>query len=90
MKKSLCCFIGFLLSYVLLSAQVPYNSAVPNGYTKKAIVSEQVGLAEVTIRYHRPAVKGREGKIWGGIVHKGFVDQGFGNRQPCAVAGWCK
>lgn len=62
--------------------QVPYNSAVPNGYTKKAIVSEQVGLTQIAITYHRPAVKGREGKIWGGLVHKGFVDQGFGNRKP--------
>lgn len=60
-------------------AQVPYNSAVPNGYTKKAVVSEQVGLTQVTITYHRPAVRGREGKIWGEVVHKGFIDQGFGN-----------
>ncbi len=65
-----------------LFAQVPYNSAVPNGYTKKAVVSEQVGLTQVTITYHRPAVKGREGKVWGGLVPKGFVDQGFGNGKP--------
>ena len=64
------------------SAQVPYNSAVPNGYTKKAVVSEQVGLTQVTITYHRPAVRGREGKIWGEVVHKGFIDQGFGNGKP--------
>ena len=55
-------------------AQVPYNSAVPNGYTKKAQVSEQVGLTQVTIIYHRPAVKGREGKVWGELVHKGFIE----------------
>jgi tetratricopeptide (TPR) repeat protein len=61
------------------SAQVPYNSAVPNGYTKRAVVSEQVGLTQVTITYHRPAVRGREGKIWGEVVHKGFINQGFGN-----------
>ncbi|HEX8567599.1 MAG TPA: DUF2911 domain-containing protein [Pyrinomonadaceae bacterium] len=76
----------FLLAITLFAvpmyAQVPYNSAVPNGYTKKAVVSEQVGLTEVTITYHRPAVKGREGKIWGATVHKGFVDQGFGNGKP--------
>ena len=75
----------FILSFVVLSAtclfaQVPYNNAMPNGYTKKASVSEQVGLTQVTITYHRPAVNGREGKIWGGVVHKGFTDQGFGNR----------
>jgi tetratricopeptide (TPR) repeat protein len=77
---------SFLLAIILfavpLCAQVPYNSAAPNGYTKKAIVSEQVGLTQVTITYHRPAVKGREGKVWGELVHKGFVDQGFGNRKP--------
>jgi tetratricopeptide (TPR) repeat protein len=63
-------------------AQVPYNAALPNGYSKKAVVSEQVGLTQVSITYHRPAVNGREGKIWGGVVHAGFVDQGFGNRNP--------
>lgn len=63
-------------------AQVPYNQAAPNGYTKKAVVSEQVGLTQVSIAYHRPAVNGREGKIWGQVVHKGFVDQGFGSRKP--------
>ena len=76
----------FLLAIILfavpLYAQVPYNSAVPNGYTKKAIVSEQVGLTEVKITYHRPAVRGREGKVWGELVPKGFVDQGFGNGNP--------
>jgi len=76
----------FLLAIILFTvssfAQVPYNSAVPNGYTRKAVVSEQVGLTQVTITYHRPAVKGREGKVWGELVPKGFADQGFGNGKP--------
>ena len=72
-------FICFALSSF---AQIPYNSAAPNGYTKKAMVAEQVGLTEVSIAYQRPKVNGREGKIWGQVVHKGFVDQGFGNRKP--------
>ena len=67
---------------LLASAQVPYNSAIPNGYTKKASVSEQVGLTEIKITYSRPAVRGREGKVWGGLVPGGFVDQGFGNGKP--------
>jgi len=78
MKKHLF-LLAIILFAVPLYAQVPYNSAVPNGYTKKAIISEQVGLTQVTISYHRPAAKGREGKIWGELVPKGFVDQGFGN-----------
>ena len=83
MKNYMLCFALALIAFPSYSfAQVPYNSAVPNGYTKKAVVSEQVGLTQVTITYHRPAVRGREGKIWGGIVHKGFIDQGFGNGKP--------
>jgi tetratricopeptide (TPR) repeat protein len=82
MKNYLLLFSITLLFTNILFAQVPYNSAMQNGYTKKASLSEQVGLTQVTITYHRPAVRGREGKIWGGVVHKGFVDQGFGNRNP--------
>lgn len=80
--KNYLFLLAMILFAVPLFAQVPYNSAVPNGYTKKATVSEQVGLTQVMITYHRPSVKGREGKIWGEIVHKGFVDQGFGNGNP--------
>ncbi len=81
MKKYLF-LLAFSFFAVSLFAQVPYNSAFPNGYTKKAAVSEQVGLTQVSITYHRPAVSGREGKIWGGIVPKGFIDQGFGSGKP--------
>lgn len=80
--KNYLFLLAIILFAVPLFAQVPYNSAVPNGYTKKAVVSEQVGLTQVSITYHRPAVKGRDGKSWGEIVHKGFVDQGFGNGKP--------
>lgn len=81
MKHSLC-LLAVILFNVSIFAQVPFNKAAPNGYTRKATVSEQVGQTLVTISYHRPAVNGREGKIWGGIVHKGFADLGFGNRKP--------
>ncbi|HVG40313.1 MAG TPA: DUF2911 domain-containing protein, partial [Chitinophagaceae bacterium] len=78
-----CLHLTIVLFFALPSfAQMPYNSAAPNGYTKRAIVAEQVGLTQVSITYHRPEVNGREGKIWGQTVHKGFVDQGFGNHKP--------
>jgi tetratricopeptide (TPR) repeat protein len=80
--KNCLSLLAIILFAAPLFAQAPYNSAVPNGYTKKAAVSEQVGLTQVTITYHRPAVRGREGKIWGEVVHKGFIDQGFGNGKP--------
>jgi tetratricopeptide (TPR) repeat protein len=80
--KIFICLSAFFLFACTLFAQVPYNAAIPNGYTKKRLISEQVGLTQVTISYHGPAVNGREGKIWGGVVHTGFVNQGFGNGKP--------
>ncbi|MEJ7609738.1 MAG: DUF2911 domain-containing protein [Ferruginibacter sp.] len=41
-------------------------------------MSEKIGITDVTIHYGRPAVKGREGKIWGKLVGYGFNDLGFG------------
>lgn len=76
----------FLLAIIVSAqasySQVPYNLAAPNGYTKKASVAEQVGRTWVSITYHRPAVNGRDGKIWGGVVHAGFITQGFGSGRP--------
>ena len=59
-------------------SQIPLTVA-PSGGNKKTSVTERIGLTDVTIRYDRPAVKGREGKIWGQLVHAGFIDQGFGS-----------
>ncbi len=68
-----------LLLCLNLSAQL---TMLPNGGNYKAIVAEQVGLTQVTINYSRPGVKGREGKIWGALIHEGFADLGFGNGKP--------
>jgi len=58
-------------------AQIPLT-VLPSGGNKKAAVSERIGLTDVTITYDRPGVKGREGKIWGQLVHTGYTDQQFG------------
>jgi len=50
----------------------------PAGGNKKASVSEQIGITDIRINYDRPALKGREGKIWGGVVHYGFADLHYG------------
>lgn len=49
------------------------------GGNKKAWVGERIGLTEVTIKYNRPGVKGREGKIWGTLVPEGFFKPDFSN-----------
>lgn len=43
-----------------------------NGGNIRASISEEVGITGITITYSRPGVKGREGKIWGGVVANGF------------------
>jgi len=48
------------------------------GGNKKASVSEWIGITKVTVDYNRPGVKGREGKIWGSLVHYGFKDLNYG------------
>lgn len=53
-------------------------TTAPEGGNRKATVSENIGITNITIDYSRPGVKGREGKIWGELVHKGFADLGFG------------
>ncbi|MBX2907972.1 MAG: DUF2911 domain-containing protein [Taibaiella sp.] len=49
-----------------------------NGNSVRAKTAERIGLTDVEIDYGRPAVRGREGKVWGGLVHTGFQNLGFG------------
>jgi hypothetical protein len=68
----------FALAYFALNTQAQNLTTPPNGGNKKASVTERIGITDVAIHYDRPAVKGREGKIWGELVHKGYKDLGFG------------
>jgi len=43
----------------------------------RATVSEEVGITGITIKYSRPDVAGREGKIWGTLVTNGFSTNSF-------------
>lgn len=76
MKVEKLLFISLLFTVYFSNAQ-QMTTPTPGG-SLKASVSELVGLSKVTIDYNRPAVKGREGKIWGALVPYGFTDQGFG------------
>ncbi len=73
-----------ILSHLLFTLLLNYSQAqlsltmLPSGGNKKAAVSEQIGLTQVSIQYDRPGVKGREGKVWGSLVHVGFADPEFG------------
>lgn len=75
MKKTL--LIG-ALTFTGLTGAFAQLVTPPDGGNKKAFVGERLGLTDVMVEYHRPGIKGREGKIWGQLVHTGFSDLGFG------------
>ena len=70
--------ITAILQLTFLGIANAQLTSLPNGGNKRASVSEQVGLTDVTIRYSRPHVKQREGHIWGQLIPVGYADQGFG------------
>ncbi|MEO7306833.1 MAG: DUF2911 domain-containing protein [Ferruginibacter sp.] len=74
-KKLLLAFTALLFTTFSFSQGL---STIADGGNKKATVSERIGITDVTLHYDRPAVKGREGKIWGQLVPYGFTDLGFG------------
>lgn len=71
-----------LLSFIITSTRAQLLMP-PEGGSAKAMVYERIGLTDITINYSRPSVKGREGKIWGDLVHTGFKDLGFGTCKEC-------
>ena len=75
MKQLIICILTLLAFCIPSVAQL---TSVPDGGNKKAWIGERIGLTDVSIHYDRPAVKGREGKIWGSLVPFGFSDLGFG------------
>ncbi len=51
----------------------------PSGNNPRATISEEVGITSITIKYSRPDVNKREGKIWGdgNLITYGFSTQNF-------------
>jgi len=72
-----------MLASAIIGAGVCYHANAqlttePGGGNKKAVIGERIGLTDVTLHYDRPGVKGREGQVWGKLIHTGFTDLGFG------------
>jgi tetratricopeptide (TPR) repeat protein len=68
-RTALVAFVPVFLAFAPpLRAQVPLVLPDPS---PKASASQSVGLTELTVAYHRPAVNKR--KIWGGLVPYGDV-----------------
>ena len=68
-----------IVSLIIVFGTNAYSQiTLPADGNKKASVSEDIGITTVKINYSRPQVKGREGKIWGSLVHYGFADLHYG------------
>jgi hypothetical protein len=75
MSKRLQITACLLFAATIAFAQITFP---PGGTNRKASVSQRIGITDVRIDYDRPTVNGREGKIWGGLVHYGFADLHYG------------
>lgn len=80
MIKKLQIAMAMLFLSVMAVAQI---SLPPSGDNQRSEVTQWIGLVKVTVSYsspdvHSPTGEDRKGKIWGGVVHYGFIDQGFG------------
>src|SRR5688572_28272197 len=71
MKKLHLFAVLFLLCFAA-NAQMDLPAS---GNNPRATVTEEVGITSITIRYSRPDVNKREGKIWGELVPYGFASQ---------------
>ena len=77
-------FIIFLQFAIAISGMAQLKS-LPRGGNKRATVSEEIGITNVSINYSRPGVKHREGHIWGELIPSGFSQLGYGAKN---LAPW--
>ncbi len=70
-----------LLALLLIGAASYAQTTIttPRAGSPAAEVKQTIGISDVTVSYSRPAVNGREGKIWGQLVPYGYTNLGFGN-----------
>jgi hypothetical protein len=60
----------FFLSNLKAQMDLP-----PSGNNPRATLTEEVGITSISIKYSRPDVNKREGKIWGELIPYGFASQ---------------
>src|SRR6186997_2827718 len=61
--------------FAIIQTSIAQMDLPPSGGNPRATISEEVGITSITIKYSRPDVNGREGKIWGTLVTYGFTSQ---------------
>ena len=62
MKKII---FAVILLFAIFQTSLAQMDLPPSAGNPRATISEEVGITSITIKYSRPDVNGREGKIWG-------------------------
>src|SRR5215475_2994517 len=67
-------FVFMTIGFFALQSLHAQLDLPPSGGNPRATLMEEVGITSITIKYSRPDVNGREGKIWGDgkVVTYGF------------------
>jgi Protein of unknown function (DUF2911) len=73
MKK----YLLLLVMLGLMQTAFAQLDVPPSGNNPRAMISEEVGITSITLKYSRPDVNGREGKVWGTLVPYGFSNTNF-------------
>ena len=73
-KLQLLCTVLLFTATAFAQLDLPAS-----GNNTRATISEEVGITSITIKYSRPDVNKREGKVWGdgNVVTYGFSTQNF-------------
>ncbi|HEX6846704.1 MAG TPA: DUF2911 domain-containing protein, partial [Chitinophagaceae bacterium] len=63
--------------FLIIQTSIAQMDLPPSGGNVRATITEEVGITGITIKYSRPDVNKREGKIWGdgNLVTYGFTSQ---------------
>ena len=59
--------------FVITQTSIAQMDLPPSGNNPRATITEEVGITSITIKYSRPDVNKREGKIWGELITYGFT-----------------
>lgn len=70
-------FNFFILITFLFCANVAQGQLTTPQASPKATTMQRIGITDITLVYHRPAVRNR--KVWGTQAHYGFQNLGFGS-----------
>src|SRR5258705_715757 len=62
-----------ILLLAVFQTSIAQMDLPPSGGNPRATLTEEVGITSITIKYSRPDVNGREGKIWGSLIPYGFT-----------------